>query len=146
MENRITLTLLDPNPLFKKWLNEWLEYAKQKNSLKKHALTKAVESIGKYPLVLHSGRDCCMLDGFGSKICRMLDTKLEQHKLAHTIRSEVEHNQSVQDVLQIAKKRMVKARKQQNEPIARQLESTNLVIPSGYFEIILLVDTQETAG
>lgn len=44
--------------------------------MKKHALAKALESLQKYPLVLYSGRDCAILDGFGGSICAMIDKQL----------------------------------------------------------------------
>lgn len=48
--------------------------------MKKHALAKALESLGKYPLVLYSGRDCAILDGFGGSICAMIDKQLDVYK------------------------------------------------------------------
>lgn len=143
MEERVSLRWQDPNPLFVKWLTEWLEYAKRKNSLKKHALAKALDSLNKYPLVLQSGRDCAILDGFGSKICRMLDRQL-QLKLEHQIPSERAQNQSIQDVIKNAHEQYVKSKMQQKEPT--QEATSNPVILPGSFDVILLVDTQETAG
>lgn len=75
---RIKLSQINPNPLFEKWLMEWIEQAEESNWKKKHSLTKALESLRKYPLMLRSGRDCVILDGFGVGICRMLDEKLKK--------------------------------------------------------------------
>lgn len=142
MENRVTLKLHDPNPLFKKWLTEWLEYAIRKDSLKKHSLAKALDSLIKYPLVLQSGRDCAILDGFGAKICQMLDRQL-QLQLDHQIPSDRVQNETIQHVIKNAHDQYVKSGNRQKEPTQ---EATNLVIPPGSFDIILLIDTQETAG
>lgn len=142
MENRMTLKQQDPNPLFTKWLTEWLEYAKRKDSLRKHSLVKALDSLSKYPLVLENGHDCSILDGFGSKICLMLDRQLKLH-FEHQIAPELEIDLSIQDVIKNAHELYVKSKELQKEPTQ---EVPSLVIISDSFEIILLVDTQETAG
>lgn len=77
---RIKLTQINPNPLFEKWLEEWIQQAENANSMKKHSLIKALDSLKKYPLVLRTGRDCAILDGFGAGICRMLDEKLKKEE------------------------------------------------------------------
>lgn len=74
---RIYFRAKNPNPLFTEWLEYWLKQAEEKDSMKKYALAKALESLKKYPLVLYSGRDCAILDGFGSGICAMLDKQLQ---------------------------------------------------------------------
>ncbi|CAD5118999.1 DgyrCDS7655 [Dimorphilus gyrociliatus] len=43
------------------------------------AYEKALRSLRKYPLVLESGAECKILDGFGSKICKVLDEKLADY-------------------------------------------------------------------
>lgn len=83
-EQRITLAQRQPNPLFEHWLTEWLRFAVEKDSMKRFALTKALESLRRYPLPLTSGRECCILDGFGPTICAMLDKQLAVHRLAQT--------------------------------------------------------------
>lgn len=75
-EVRIYFRARKPNPLFESWLEEWLKEAELKDSMRKVALAKALESLRKYPLVLHSGRDCMILEGFGKGICAMLDHQL----------------------------------------------------------------------
>lgn len=81
-EQRITLAQRQPNPLFEHWLTEWLRFAVEKDSMKRFALTKALESLRRYPLPLLTGRECCILDGFGPTICAMLDKQLAVHRLA----------------------------------------------------------------
>lgn len=106
--HRITLRRQQPNPLFEQWLSEWLAYAELKNSLKKHSLARALDAIRRYPLVLMTGRDCCILDGFGQKICQMLDQRLQEHRVGgHKVSTEGELNKSVQTVLRLAQERIV---------------------------------------
>lgn len=75
---RIKLTQINPNPLFEKWLLEWIQQAEVEDSMRKHSLIKALDSLRKYPLMLKTGRDCSILDGFGTGICRMLDERLKK--------------------------------------------------------------------
>lgn len=77
---RIYFCAKNPNQLFTEWLEYWLKEAEKKDSIKKFALAKALESIKKFPLVLHSGRDCAILDGFGSSICAMIDKQLQIYR------------------------------------------------------------------
>lgn len=79
-ERQIYLRAKNPNPLFHGWLEQWLAEAQRKDSRKRFALAKALESLKKYPLVLHSGRDCSILEGFGNGICSMLDEQLKVYK------------------------------------------------------------------
>lgn len=82
-EERIYLRAKQPNPLFCAWLEQWLREAERKDSMKKHALAKALESMKKYPLVFHSGRECAILEGFGPGICAMLDKQLANYRDEH---------------------------------------------------------------
>lgn len=192
-EQRITLRQLAPNPLFEQWLSEWLSYAERKNSMKKHALAKALESLRRYPLVMHSGRDCCILDGFGQTICRMIDKQLEVYRGADVggtdvpttgrrrPMSEADCERSMHEVIDKVRVEMVKKKKvsvkaakkmkgpHQNplsdlfdkydlaevdalidaadaeaEPI--EIDSMPIIVPANSYEVILLVDTQETVG
>lgn len=77
---RIKVIPKNPNPLFKKWLKEWIEEAEKKNKIKLSKIyERALNSLNKYPLTLFCGHDCAILECFGPKICQMLDEKLEQH-------------------------------------------------------------------
>lgn len=79
-ETRVYFRARNPNPLFQSWLEHWLREAEHKDSRKKYALAKALESLQKYPLVLHSGRECAILEGFGHGICTMLDEQLRLYR------------------------------------------------------------------
>lgn len=37
---------------------------------------QALSSLRKYPLILRSGKECRILEGFGPRLCDMLDEKL----------------------------------------------------------------------
>jgi hypothetical protein len=77
---RIFVKKKEPNPLFKKWLSEMIAEAKKKNKKKMiETYNTALKSLEKYPLTLYSGSDCVILEGFGAKICQILNEKLEQH-------------------------------------------------------------------
>lgn len=80
MENkRINLILKNPNPLFKKWLQELIDDADKKQKKISKTYQKALDSLNKYPLMLYSGHDCAILENFGPKICQLLDERLEEH-------------------------------------------------------------------
>lgn len=93
---RIKIAQINPNPLFEKWLLHWIQQADEKNSMKKHALMKALASLQKYPLTLRTGRDCAILDGFGAGICRMLDEKLKNEE---NVVSEQRHDESLKEAV-----------------------------------------------
>lgn len=80
---RIYFCAKNPNPLFTEWLEYWVKQAEEKDSMKKFTLAKALESLKKYPLVLYTGRDCAILEGFGSGICAMLDKQLQVYRDAN---------------------------------------------------------------
>lgn len=183
---RIYFRAKNPNPLFIEWLEYWLKEAEKKDSMKKHALAKALESIQKYPLVLYSGRDCAILDGFGSSICAMLDKQLEIYKASNRGKLLNEKQMEVKEKSIICDIKSALERKQNKiDPIEEfnklddtlealldgingdldenvktvddiQLPSTSSThnifvlqqqrLVAGKFKIILLVDTQETAG
>lgn len=73
------MKLKQPNPLFEKWLTEWKDEAKERDSKMQHCYSKALASLKKYPLPLEHGRDCKILNGFGDRLCQMLDEKLDAH-------------------------------------------------------------------
>ena len=77
---RVTVRLKKPNPLFEKWLADWRDRAKEKDSKMQYCFSNALQSLRKYPLPLNTGKDCKILQGFGDKLCSMLDQKLSQHK------------------------------------------------------------------
>lgn len=171
-EQRITLQMKSPNPLFIAWLEEWLKYAEQKNSLKRHSLAKALESLQKYPLIMYTGRDCSILEGFGPGICNMIDKQLlvyqTKHKQVSTI-TEREHNASIQEVIKKVQTKLCERRKKastkskainftsdatEKEIIPSNSSSSTSVADNRFkflflpnnFDIIFLVDTQETIG
>lgn len=203
-EERIYFRAKQPNPLFCAWLEKWLKEAEAKDSMKRHALAKALESIKKYPLVLYTGRECAILEGFGPGICAMLDKQLTVHRGENPNRSIDAHDIDVKEktILQEIKSiledkrnefkvvderlklpanlddtlealyrkydnmddefdRLVMGKKDtkvtemetemeteaETETIdVNEFMPPKVVVPAGSFEIVLLVDTQETAG
>lgn len=177
---RIYFRARNPNPLFTEWLKYWLEEAERKDSMKKIALAKALESLEKYPLVLHSGRDCAILDGFGSSICAMIDKQLDVFKSSNPKKlpneQEIEKKEKtiifdLQGVLAQEKQKIhnpIEDFKKLDDTLEALLNAGNSAfedlanvmdelendpwtkhkqtLRADHFKIILLVDTQETAG
>lgn len=161
--------------------------------MKKNALAKALESMQKYPLVLHSGRECAILDGFGSGICGMLDKQLTLYRDENPNCRLTEREVDVKEktILEEVKSILGEKRNEQkakekiwelpdnlndtlealyqkydnlddefdqlvggmkDEDTATERVAVNdfmparVVVPGGCFDIVLLVDTQETAG
>lgn len=79
LKRRVTVKLKNPNPLFEQWLIEWRDKAIENDSKMQHCFNKALQSLRKYPIPLESGRDCKILQGFGEKLCKMLDIKLAEY-------------------------------------------------------------------
>lgn len=181
---RIYFRAKNPNPLFIEWLEYWLKEAEKKDSMEKFALSKALESLKKFPLVLYSGRDCAILDGFGSNICAMIDKQLQVYRESNPGRLLDEKQMDVKEksIIFDIKERFESKRKKVNrtelefnkldDTLEAFLNSSNnrldadedllaaistqsrvqdfmpqkIRLPSDTFKIILLVDTQETAG
>ncbi|KAM9834439.1 crossover junction endonuclease MUS81 [Syngnathus typhle] len=68
-----------PNPLFLKWLTELRDEAKEKGQKIQYTYQKAINSLNKYPLPLRDAREAKILQNFGDGICKILDSKLQQH-------------------------------------------------------------------
>ncbi|XP_051920219.1 crossover junction endonuclease MUS81 isoform X2 [Hippocampus zosterae] len=68
-----------PNPLFLKWLTELRDEAKEKGLKIQYVYQKAINSLNKYPLPLRDAREAKILQNFGDGICKILDSKLQQH-------------------------------------------------------------------
>lgn len=180
-ENRVYFRARQPNPLFQEWLEHWLEEAKRKDSAKRFALAKALESLTKYPLVLYTGRDCAILDGFGPNICAMLDKQLAIYRDNNPDRlfNEKQVEQSEQSILcevksileekqradcDLSMVRLTKTQINDIESVYRKYDIIDQQIPQTTmaplidfmpqktiikrqtFKVVLLVDTQETAG
>ncbi|XP_049636120.1 crossover junction endonuclease MUS81 [Suncus etruscus] len=71
---------LCPNPLFVRWLTEWRDEAASKGRRTRFVFQKALRSLRRYPLPLHSGKEAKILQHFGDGLCRMLDQRLQQHR------------------------------------------------------------------
>lgn len=93
---RVTIKLKNPNPLFEEWLLEWRNKEKEKQSKMYKCYDNALEAMKKYPLPLETGKDCMILQGFGTKLCNMIDDKLKQHR-KHDVQKSNDNNLVVCD-------------------------------------------------
>lgn len=159
-----------PNRLFETWLEEWENEAARRKSELRYHFAKALSSLRKYPLPLESGRECIILQHFGTKLCSMLDKKLEEYKKQSSkvvvtsgssanedytstlIQKQVDENRIVEEKTTLAKqartakKNASKQLVNNTNQIATQNDRLEIVLEPGTFDIILLVDTQETCG
>lgn len=161
-----------PNRLFEGWLEEWRNEAVLRNSELRDHFTKALDSLRRYPLPLESGKECIILQHFGAKLCSMLDKKLEEHRRQESSEtvdaclSEAGGNEAasrekpVEEECQIieAQEKTAVAKQARNtkKNAPKRLASANDIAPRevdkqisfepSTFDIILLVDTQETCG
>ena len=59
-------------------MTEWKNDAVARDLNSRHIFTKCLVSLRKYPLPLKTGKECIILEGFGDKICKMIDEKLNK--------------------------------------------------------------------
>ncbi|XP_050534975.1 crossover junction endonuclease MUS81 isoform X2 [Daktulosphaira vitifoliae] len=151
-----------PNPLFEKWISEWLVEATEKNLEVRHGYRKALNSLKKYPLPLKSGKECMILQFFGKKLCDKLDRRLEHHKCSNIVEDNVIEipQQTIQSQYLKSKSTIAKSKNQKSsmhlisspskencnniEPDTAVLEK--IIIKPNEFTIILLIDTGETSS
>ncbi|KAA3675350.1 crossover junction endonuclease MUS81 [Paragonimus westermani] len=74
-----TKRLVHHNVLFEKWITKAMEEAFTKELKSYHTYKKALSSLRKYPLMLSSGKECRILEGFGPKLCDFLDDMLSKY-------------------------------------------------------------------
>lgn len=162
-----------PNRLFEDWLEEWRKEAVLRNSELRHHFAKALDSLRRYPLPLESGKECIILQHFGTKLCAMLDKKLEEHRGRESAKaidvcfSEAGSNEdlaaastkkSVKEcaILETQEKTSLVKHARNTKKNAKRLANANEIasreadrqisLEPGIFDIVLLVDTQETCG
>ncbi|XP_070165653.1 crossover junction endonuclease MUS81 [Polyergus mexicanus] len=170
---RIKIVPDRPNRLFEIWLEEWRNDARLRNSELCNRFTKALDSLKRYPLPLESGKECIILQHFGTKLCSMLDKKLEEQKRRESAKAAGVHfskaidnadcitasrKQPVDKVVEIQEKAAGVARqaKKTKQNALKKLVNVNeiaskesdrlIYLEPNTFDIILLVDTQETCG
>lgn len=68
-----------PNPLFLKWVKEWWDEAKERNTMGVLAYRSAYESLKACPIRFNHPDELIALRGFGPKLCSRLKEKLTQH-------------------------------------------------------------------
>ncbi|KAF8565770.1 hypothetical protein P879_07093 [Paragonimus westermani] len=74
-----TKRLVHHNVLFERWITKAMEEAFTKELKSYHTYKKALFSLRKYPLMLSSGKECRILEGFGPKLCDFLDDMLSKY-------------------------------------------------------------------
>ncbi|KAG8042080.1 hypothetical protein G9C98_000071 [Cotesia typhae] len=150
---RINVKRKKPNELFEQWLEEWREQAKIKKSNLEDHFSKALVSLKKYPLPLASGADCILLQNFGSKLCKMLDKKLEEHSSKDKISSQNKIDKVIlrkEKCPEPAKPTRAKKKPAKQLKLFEELEKPetasaidNFSMLPQTFDIILLVDNNE---
>ncbi|KAG5320658.1 MUS81 endonuclease, partial [Pseudoatta argentina] len=164
-----------PNHLFESWLEEWRNEAVLRNSELHNHFAKALDSLKRYPLPLESGKECIILQHFGTKLCSMLDKKLEEYRRQKSTRvvdaCVFKASSSNEDCTTTSRKKPVEECQtieiQEKTTVCEQAKNTKKNAPErlvnindigpkeadrqiffepNTFDIILLVDTQETCG
>lgn len=172
---RIKIVPDRPNHLFESWLEEWRNEAVLRNSELHNHFAKALDSLKRYPLPLESGKECIILQHFGTKLCSMLDKKLEEYRRQKSTRvvdaCVSKAGSSNEDCIITSRKKPVKECQtieiQEKITVCKQAKNTKKNAPErlvnindigpkeadrqsffepNTFDIILLVDTQETCG
>ncbi|XP_064538680.1 crossover junction endonuclease MUS81 [Drosophila montana] len=163
MEARLEIKLLEPNPLFTRWLERWLHEAERRNRKSQHKVRQALEALRNYPLPLYSGRECAVLRGFGSTLCQLIDDELRQHQMLAgkgtlpMAATATQYQDQVQQVVKVVQKKQQKQQQLLKQPkkltkkaqleLAAAEERERIVhMSAGSYRIVLLVDTQETSG
>lgn len=164
-----------PNHLFESWLEEWRNEAVVRKSELQNHFTKALDSLKRYPLPLESGKECIILQHFGTKLCSMLDRRLEEHRRQEPTkavdacvsgaggnedRTVTSRKKPVEEsiIAEVAQEKTAVAKQARNakKSAPKRLANANDVafgqadrqisLEPGTFDIVLLVDTQETCG
>ncbi|EZA48276.1 Crossover junction endonuclease MUS81 [Ooceraea biroi] len=171
---RVKVVLDRPNRLFEIWLEEWRNEAVLRNSELRHHFAKALDSLKRYPLPLESGKECIILQHFGTKLCSMLDRKLKEHRgqqSARAVDTRLPESADNEERVTVSRKQPAKGDKfvetQEKTLVARQARNAKktvskrlvnadeitsnetdrqIYLEPDTFDVILLVDTQETCG
>ncbi|XP_025194530.1 crossover junction endonuclease MUS81 [Melanaphis sacchari] len=147
-----------PNPLFEKWISEWLKEATDKGLEVRHGYQRALSSLRKCPLPFKSGKECLILKFFGPKLCAKLDKQLEQHNQQIStvsdegIRAEISKTTKDVNVLKPST-----SNQNQNSIISLThndipknnhtvVEKEKIVMWPNEFTVVLLIDTGESSS
>ncbi|XP_054271737.1 crossover junction endonuclease MUS81 [Macrosteles quadrilineatus] len=137
---RKTVKLKHPNPLFEKWIEEWKNEAASRNSDTQYAFAKALQSLRKYPLPLKTGKECLILENFGTRICLLLDRKLSDYQKTHPEGEDAE-DEIIQEVADETKspkpKRAKKVQKKPTSPKKKRGKSYVPTLRSAPYAVLL---------
>lgn len=147
--SRITLRLKNPNSRFVDMILDLISIEFKNNN---HELVEkysnALESLQKFPLPLKNAKECFMLEGFDKELCVKLNKKLNENR---TIKRKIiiACECTPTKVQKTAVKKSSPVRKiTKKSPAKRRLlnEFKRFELEPGEFDVVLLVDTQETQG
>ncbi|KAG5684930.1 hypothetical protein PVAND_014138 [Polypedilum vanderplanki] len=119
---RIKILQKNPNALFKQWLREFIEDAVKKKKKISKTYQKALDSLERYPLTLYSGHDCAILEGFGPKICELLEEKLQKY-FANNFDDHELRNLCYKDKIACIRKR----EREELQELIKDIEAANLI-------------------
>ncbi|XP_015111968.2 crossover junction endonuclease MUS81 [Diachasma alloeum] len=114
---RIKVKRIRPNILFETWLEEWRDEASLRNSELQYHFSKALEALRKYPLPLQSGKDCILLQHFGSKLCAMIDKRVQQHQAVQAPDQPEDNPLTIEKGLKISDDSKKQQEKNGNTPV-----------------------------
>ncbi|XP_066912405.1 crossover junction endonuclease MUS81-like isoform X2 [Clytia hemisphaerica] len=115
-----------PNPLFLEWLEEWKTEAEERGNNSKWTYIKAMNSLKKYPLPLHSGQEARILENIGETIAKKLDKRIEEHLRDGGSREDLHR---VEIEVEPAPKRRRKKAKDPEDEFAQVPNSPNMKSP-----------------
>lgn len=84
------------NPIFESWIMEWKADAEAKDTKLKYVYARALQSLRKYPLPLEDGKECSILEHFGTHMCKMIDNRMTKENMFPTKSSS---SQTVRDLV-----------------------------------------------
>ncbi|XP_022171158.1 crossover junction endonuclease MUS81 [Myzus persicae] len=149
-----------PNPLFEKWISEWLKEATEKGLEVRHGYQRALSSLRKCPLPFKSGKECLILKFFGPKLCARLDKQLEQHNKMSPdegITADISKNARLVNVNPQQVLQPSTSNHYQNSIISlthddlpknnpANVEKEKIVLWPNEFTVVLLIDTGESSS
>ncbi|XP_026814357.1 crossover junction endonuclease MUS81 [Rhopalosiphum maidis] len=153
-----------PNPLFEKWISEWLKEATEKGLEVRHGYQRALSSLRKCPLPFKSGKECLILKFFGPKLCAKLDKQLEQHNKQISTVSDADEGITADiskntKIVSVLKPSTSNQSNQNQNPIislthndfpknnhTAVVENEKIVLWPNEFTVMLLIDTGESSS
>ena len=151
------------NSIFFTYLEEFEKKASSKGCKSANGYRKCISTLKKYPLPLERGTDAFILQNFGKKICKMLDSRLveDAKKSGLEIKEFLQLNRTVEPLKQVSTSnelnivRKEKLTKVKSMPIKKSTitnhkkstdDSMMFDLKPDEYEIVLCVDNHEAHG